>query len=46
MVSELEPVFERTAGNAAMEVAIGGYLLFLPRDGQQVGLDGDIEVVL
>jgi hypothetical protein len=46
MVGKLEPVFERTAGNATMQVAIGRYLPVLAGDNQQIGLEGDVEVVL
>jgi len=46
MVGKLETVFERTAGNAAMQVAIGGCLLLLTGHGQQVGLERDVEIIL
>ncbi|GEO86756.1 hypothetical protein GCM10007920_05910 [Ciceribacter naphthalenivorans] len=46
MVSEFEAVFERTTGNAAMQVTICGRFLLLAGDGQQIGLVTDVEIVL
>jgi hypothetical protein len=44
MVGQLEPVLERTPGNAAMQVGIGRSLLLLAGDRQQVRLEGDVEI--
>ncbi len=46
MVGKLEPMLERPAGNAAMQIAVLGCLLLLAGDGQQIGLEGDVEIVL
>jgi len=46
MIGKLEPVFERAAGNAAMQITFRGRLLLLAGYGQQVGLEGDIEIAL
>ena len=46
MIGKLEPMFERTARNAAMQVALGGRLLLLAADRQKVGVEGDLEIIL
>ena len=46
MIGKLEPMFKRTARNAAMQVALGGRLLLLAADSQKVGVEGDLEIIL
>lgn len=46
VICKFEPVFEWTPSDPAMEVTNGRYLLFLAGYSQQVGLEGDIEIVL
>ncbi len=46
MIGKLEPMFERTARKAAMQVALGGRLLIFAGDSQKVGVEGDLEIIL
>jgi hypothetical protein len=46
MIGKFEPMFERTASNTAMQVAICRNFLLLAGDGQQVGAETYVEIVL
>ena len=46
MVGKFEAVLERAAGNAAMQIAVIGGLLLFAGDGQKIGLEGNVEIVL